>query len=126
MTQSKKILIIDDDPHCLQLYGFAIEKAGYQVTLADKKSKIIREIETGTFDLLLIDLILPDIDVSELIEKFHKINRNAKVILITGYPELMSSIEYLLESHIYEYLTKPISPNKIIQTVNEALNEQGK
>ena len=126
MTESKKILIIDDDPHCLQLYAVAIERAGYQVTLADKKSKITRAIENSTFDILLIDLILPDMEASGIVGNFHKLNRNAKVILITGYPELISSINYLLESHIFEYLVKPISPNIIVQTINEALKEEGK
>ncbi len=125
MNNPKRILIVDDDPNVLQLYGAILKKEGYEVSVAEKKQQIIKEIEKEGIDLLLVDLILPDIESSEVIDKFIRRNKEAKIILITGYPNLISSIEYMQKDYIYEYLTKPINGDKLVEVIGRALIEEG-
>ncbi|MFH1415480.1 MAG: response regulator [Elusimicrobiota bacterium] len=119
ISKEKRVLIIDDDINCLQLFSIAVKRKGYFVTAVDKRDRILEESQKSGYDLLLIDLIIPELAVSNLIENFVSANPNSQVILITGYPEMISSIEFLTKKYIYEYLIKPVSPAKLTAIIDE-------
>ena len=56
------ILVVDDEPEIADLVELYLKNEGYQVTKCTSGSEAIRRIESGTFDLAVLDIMLPDVD----------------------------------------------------------------
>ncbi|MGM0568496.1 MAG: response regulator [Elusimicrobiota bacterium] len=118
---NKKILIVDDDQSCLKFYKIVCENAGFEVSGAYKKEQIVNEVKKE-HDLMIIDLVLPGMETGDIIKSFNRHNKNSNIILVTGYPDMLSSVEYMMHSYIFDYLLKPVSAQKLSETLKEAFN----
>lgn len=122
LKEKERILIVDDDIECLELYVHILEKEEYRISKVTTGSEAFEEIRKWSFDLILLDLVLPDIDGIRMIKEIRKINEKITIVIITGHPSLISSID-LLRDGVYDYLTKPVSRDKLKQIVKEALEK---
>ncbi|MHA1145862.1 MAG: response regulator [Candidatus Helarchaeota archaeon] len=122
-----KILIVDDEKSICESLTWILEKEGYYVrSEADfKKAKEI--VEKDEFDIYFIDLVFPSGNGLELIKLIKGQNKNALIIVITGYPSMPTLIESI-RSEVYDYISKPISIDDVIKIVDHAitlLNKKG-
>lgn len=81
---SKKILLIEDEHDICNLYALHLEKAGFDVTRAYDGVTGISEYEKGDFDVILLDIILPDISGLEVLKKMRPDDKVAKIIMLTN------------------------------------------
>jgi len=115
-----KILIIDDNPDVLKLIVDILKSNDYEVTAALGGEAGIRELESDDYDLVLTDLIMPEVSGMEVLD--HLIAKSPKTmcIILTGHGSIKSSVE-AIKKGAFDYITKPVSAGDILISVEKAL-----
>ena len=124
MENSKKILLIEDDPFIAEIYETYLKNAGLEVALAEDGQKGIRQSKETHPDLILLDLLLPKADGFEVlgILKSEPELKNIPVIIITNLAD-KESIEKASSLGAIDYIIKVnISSKEIVQKVKDALS----
>ena len=85
MTATANILLAEDDDSMRSFLTRAIEKAGYSVTAVDRGTTALPLIATGHYDLLLTDIVMPEMDGIELAQRAATLAPKMKVMFITGF-----------------------------------------
>lgn len=114
-----RILLIDDDEAVRQTVGMMLSDAGYEVIEADNGKSGLREIESRSPDLVISDLIMPDMGGIEAIQEIRKMQPGLPVIAISGGGrtsnyEFLDIAEKLGANAI---LAKPFDPEEIVAAV---------
>jgi DNA-binding NtrC family response regulator len=119
----KNILIIDDDPIIQQSLKDALKIEGYHVDSAKTGQEAINKSQNNFYNLAILDIKLPDIEGTRLLEKMHKTTPKMMKIMVTGYPDLDNAIQSL-NLGADAYLIKPINPKTLLKVVKEKLIKQ--
>lgn len=117
-----KILIIDDEKDICTLFQKHLSKEGYEVFTAYDGPSGIKAVKKNKPDMIFLDLKMPEMDGIEVLCHLRKIDQHALVVILTGYP----SMDTALKSHylnIYDYVTKPLSLEKIVTLIKGAHKE---
>lgn len=118
-----RILIIDDDPDiCLLLQRF-LTKKGYETTAHHKGIRGIAAYKSGSFDAVICDYRLGDMDALRVINEIREINPAAAIFVITGYSDTRTAVE-VMKLGARDYLTKPIVPDELMRVLQQALAER--
>ena len=120
----KKILIIDDDLDICLLLNRYLTKKGYEVEEAYKAEAGISKAKAKDFNVVLCDFRLPDMSGLEVIQNIKKIKPRTQVIIITGYSDIKMAVK-TVKVGAYEYVTKPIHPEEILLTIEQAIKLSG-
>ncbi|MEX6725033.1 cell cycle two-component system response regulator CpdR [Parapedomonas caeni] len=80
-----KILLAEDDDSMRTFLARAIERAGYEVTAVDRGTSALPLIASGNFDLLLTDIVMPEMDGIELAQRAAALAPGMRVMFITGF-----------------------------------------
>ncbi len=80
-----KILIVDDDPNILRLYKEELLEEGYEVLTASNGQEALDKFEKDEFDLVTLDILLPDIDGIKLLRQMKEKRPRIPVIMSTAY-----------------------------------------
>ena len=84
---SKKILIVNDEPHMLKVLHSRLEAGGYNVVIASNGTEGIKKVKTDKPDLILADIKMPHMDGIKMVKKIRRFDPLLPVIFITAYPE---------------------------------------
>ncbi|MCC5848122.1 MAG: response regulator [Verrucomicrobia bacterium] len=114
------ILVVDDDPHILQLVSRMLSDEMYAVTRAESVDEALTHLKNDKFDLLITDLSLPKRDGLELLRQAQAIDPIMPCLVITGYSSKHSE-DVLRAQGVLAVLEKPFTPNEIRARVHEAL-----
>jgi response regulator RpfG family c-di-GMP phosphodiesterase len=120
MERQSKILIVDDDQFALQSMVRALGGESYQVVAAASGSEAIDLLKQDSFDLVLTDLKMPEVDGLEVLRQAREIAPQTVVLILTGYASLESAIEALREG-AYDYLLKPCSVHELKLKIERGL-----
>ena len=131
MTNEPKILIVDDDIDFVESTKTILESKPYEVIVAHEGDEGLRKAREENPDLILLDVIMPVKDGFTAAEQLKKDPQLKKtpVIMLTGFSSKRqeSSIPvsrgFTLEAE--EYLEKPVSPDKLLATIEECLKKTG-
>ena len=80
-----RILLAEDDQVMREYLARALERSGYRVTAVDRGTAALPLIEAEEFDLLLTDLVMPEMDGIELAQKAGELRPDLRVMFITGF-----------------------------------------
>lgn len=80
-----KVLIVDDDIHLLKLYKMELEDEGYEVVAAGTGKEALERFEKEEFDLVTLDILMPDIDGISLLRRMKEIRPRIPIIMSTAY-----------------------------------------
>jgi DNA-binding NtrC family response regulator len=116
------IFVVEDDMHQREIIKTILAKEGFYVETADTGKKAIEMLKNGTFDVILTDLRLPDIDGTEVLKEVKTLNLPSHVIIITAYGSIPSAIEATKLGAFY-YLEKPFEKDQLLLVVNNAVNQ---
>jgi len=111
-----KILIIEDEPSVLEAISAYLRKEGYEVYTAERGYKGLEYFKNIKFDLIILDLMLPDISGEEICKIIRK-DSSAYIFMLTAKSSLEERIKGL-DLGADEYLVKPFSPREIVARVN--------
>jgi CheY-like chemotaxis protein len=117
----KSILVVDDDPNIVHTLKLILEGSGYSVDSAPNAMEALRKAKRLHFDLVIVDMNLPDTLGDELVQRLYEMNDKIKVIMITGYSSYKEKLE---KSDIeMDVLTKPLSPDKLLAIIGKKLQK---
>jgi DNA-binding response OmpR family regulator len=117
------VLLIEDEPSMAKGLEMVMNEKGYHVDLAATGQAALNAFGADTFDLLVADLRLPDIDGMEVIERVRGIRPDTKVIIITGYPSVSSAVK-AVKVGVSDYLRKPFTSDEFLSAVSDAMMEK--
>lgn len=121
-TTKSKILIVDDDPNILLSVEFLLVKNGYDVLVARNGIEAIEIIEDTIPDIVLLDIMMPDVDgyvICEFIKKNER-TKNTKVIFLSAKSR-EADIDFGYEIGADLYMIKPFSTRTLLEKINELL-----
>lgn len=119
----ENILIVEDNKDMQFVLSNILKDDGYNVLTADDGWQAQREIKKGGFDLVLLDIKLPDIDGMKLLEKIKQREKNLPIIMLTAYGDIKEAVK-ALKLGAYDYLTKPFNNDEIILVIKRALQNR--
>lgn len=106
------ILIVEDDKQVILTITKLIERLGYQADTAETGEDAVKKVKEKSFDLIILDVYLPDTDAFQLIPMLGKVHPKLKIVAMTGYDtaELENKIRKLGVLH---YIRKPFTSNEL-------------
>jgi two-component system OmpR family response regulator len=119
MASGAHVLVVDDDGHIREVMRFALEKAGYRVTEAPDGTRAFELITKQQFDLVVLDIVMPEDDGLTLCRKIRAQSRLPIIFVSSRDDELDRVLG--LELGADDYLTKPFSPRELAARVGAVL-----
>jgi two-component system response regulator HydG len=118
-----QILVIDDDKALRDACYQILSRQGYQVELAASARQGLALLERMSFDAILLDLVMPDMDGLEALKKIRALDPDVEVIIITGYGTIQSAVESI-KAGAFHFLSKPFVPDDLRNLVTRALDKR--
>ena len=115
----KQILVVDDDPSIHDLVSHTLRNVG-QVTACETAADGLRALAAGGYDLLLLDLGLPDVHGLEVLSRVRRLGIGTRVVVITA-DDTPDSLLRAIRENAYEYLRKPFSTDRLLEFAERAL-----
>jgi len=117
------ILVIDDDKAMRDACFQILSRQGYRVELAAGAKQGLILLERLSFDTILLDLVMPDMDGLEALKKIRALDPESQVIIITGYGTIQSAVESI-KAGAFHFLSKPFVPDDLRNLVSRALEKR--
>jgi excisionase family DNA binding protein len=114
---SHRILVVDDEPVIGELFKRSLVEPDYIVTTLTSSVKALELLKTDKFNLIFLDLKMPDIDGAELFRQIREIDKNVPVSIITGFPDSELMVK-AMEFGPFMVLKKPFVDDDILNTVH--------
>ena len=122
-SEKKHILIIDDDEDILETLQSLLTRKGFVAETANSGMAAIEKSNSAVFNLALIDIVLPDMEGTQLLVKLKPTIPKMRKIVITGHAALDNAVK-AVNLGADAYLMKPVNPQELIKTVEEQLRLQ--
>jgi two-component system alkaline phosphatase synthesis response regulator PhoP len=121
-TPSKKILIVEDEPDILQLVKLYLEKEGFRTSTAVNGAQALKKVKEDKPDLIVLDLMLPEIDGLEVCKRLRSVPDTAMlpIIMLTAKAEESDTV-IGLELGADDYVAKPFSPKALVARIKALL-----
>jgi two-component system response regulator AtoC len=116
---SKGILIIDDEENMLHMLKTLLSKEGYEVVTATNGTEGLERIETDSFDTILCDIRMPEMDGLSFLKAAKEKNPDSTIIMMSAYGTIDLAVE-AMKHGAYDYVSKPFKPDEIILTLKKA------
>lgn len=116
-----RILLAEDDDAMRTYLARALDKAGYEVTSVDRGTKALPLLESSHFDLLLSDIVMPEMDGIELAQRCGDISPATKVMFITGFAAV--TLRANREAPQAKVLSKPFHLRDLVLEVQRVFGE---
>lgn len=120
-TNKPHILIVDDDIRILKLLKRFLERNDFLVSSATSAKEAFELIETFVFDLIILDVMMPDITGLEFAEKIRKSDKVLPIVMLTALSEPEDRIKGL-EAGAKDYVTKPFEPRELLLRINNLID----
>ncbi len=123
MPAKAHLLIVDDEANTLASLSRAFRLAGHEATVCDSAAKALELAKSQTFDLILSDVVMPGKDGLSLLEDLKKQGVTAPVVMMSGQAHIEMAVR-ATRLGAMDFLEKPISTDKLLLTVENALKLQ--
>lgn len=123
MDEKKDILVIDDEEIVRKSCIRTLVPEGFKVDVARDGLEGLRMLKAKSYDLILIDLKMPNMDGMEVLENMQTMSPGSKVIIITGYSAVETAVK-AIKMGAFNYLEKPFTPDSLLEAVKEALSSR--
>ena len=121
--RQESILVVDDEPAIRDSLETLLSEANYRVTLAKNGSEGIKNIERDIFDLVLLDVMMPDKNGLEVLEEIHLSSPETAVIMITAFGTIENAVK-AIKSGALDYVTKPWDNEKLLIDIHNGIEHQ--
>jgi len=123
MSKKGVIHVIDDEPVIHDVLSQLLTAEGYDIVLSSSGEDALQKYEAQTFDLVLLDLLMPGLDGIEVLKAIKKIHPQAVIIIITAYASVESAIE-AMKMGAFDYIQKPFKHEELLLTIARALEHK--
>lgn len=121
-----RILLADDETEILRLYGDMLQGNGHEVVTAENGREVLEEVAGGDYDLLVLDLFMPDIDGFKALKELRARGSEVPVIVMTGHFTDDVVKEGIRDSGVSEVLRKPVMITALLNAVNRVAAVAGR
>lgn len=115
-----RVLIVDDEVNMQLVLSAAFEDEGHSVSAASNGAEAIAAVTAEDYDLLILDLKLPDMTGIDVFRRAREIRPGAVAIMITAYSSIDTAIE-AMKMGAYDYITKPFNVEKLLMVAANAI-----
>ncbi len=123
MDASYNILVIDDDAFMRDACHQTLTRRGHSVTLAESGRKGLMLLEKWSFDLILLDLKMPDEDGLFVLARLKDLDPEAVVVMITGHGSIEAAVQ-AIKLGAFDFIAKPFTPSELTALVKRALRNR--
>ena len=122
VSNTPNILIVDDEPHLCEALNRLMSKQGYQVRTAPDGATALKLAQQKEPDVVLLDIMMPGIDGSEVLRQLRQQTKATRVIVFTAWRESAGPPRVTeLKRDADAFIAKPASTHKILASVNRVL-----
>ncbi|MDH4257410.1 MAG: sigma-54 dependent transcriptional regulator [Candidatus Aminicenantes bacterium] len=118
-----KILVIDDEAGIRSSLKGILEDEGYSIKTVVKGEDALQLLKRENFDLILLDIWLPEMNGIEILKKIKNMDEAPRVVMISGHGTVETAVK-AIKLGAYDFLEKPLSLEKVILTVQNALKQK--
>lgn len=123
MTEPRiKILLVDDDQSILEILTDLMAIFGHDYVTAQNGMEAIEKLKHNFFDIVLTDMIMPDIDGMELLKHIKKNYPNIKVMVVTGYERAFTYTD-VIRAGASDFISKPFNTDELEAKINRLVRE---
>jgi len=123
LVRRASVLVVDDDAAIRRTLSRILEKEGYLVEAVESGGKAIEVSNERFFNVVLIDIRLPDMEGIELLEKLKRTEPRMVKIIVTGYPSLKNAVE-AVNKGADGYVLKPFDAGELLAMIEKHLKRQ--
>ncbi len=123
METKGSVLVIDDEDVMRDVLKILLSEAGYHVRATSTATEGLEEVRSGTFDVVLLDLMMPEIDGFQVLEEIRKIDPGLVTIIITAY----ASIEKAFQASklgAFDFVAKPFKNDEVLLKVKNGIQNR--
>ena len=124
MDKMKRILVVDDESDVCFVLGKVLVENGFVVDSYENPRLALEKFKTDSYDLLILDIKMPDLNGFELYREIKRLDKKVKVCFLTAgelyygeYPDISSSL------HASSFIRKPIENEELMKRINEIIAE---
>ncbi|MDW8327231.1 MAG: response regulator [Anaerolineales bacterium] len=123
MENKKRVVCVEDEPAMIDLIRLILERKGYEVIGANGGREGLDVIQREKPDVVLLDLMMPDMDGWEVYQKMkaHEQTKDIPVIVVTARAQSIDKVLGLHIAKVDDYITKPFGPQDLVESVEKVL-----
>lgn len=121
MNDSSKILAIDDEQVIIESIDRLLSAEGLKVDTTMSTQEALYKIDRNMYQLIITDLMMPDVDGFQLLDELHRRNLHIPIIVMTGYSTVENAVKSLHEGAI-DFLPKPFTVDELLSCVQRGIN----
>lgn len=117
-----KILVIDDEKSIRNTLKDILEYEKFEVALAENGNEGLEMFGNDSFDVVLCDIKMPEMDGIEVLEKIFETGKEVQVIMISGHGNIDTAVE-AIKKGAYDFIEKPLDLNRLLITIRNAMDK---
>jgi DNA-binding NtrC family response regulator len=123
MKKLGRVLVVDDEENIREVLSNYLESMNYEVQTAEDGQDALDKYRKGEFDLIISDLLMPNIDGLELLKRIRNIDKEVIFLMITGYPSIETAVD-AIKKGAYDYITKPFHMEDVKLRIERAFEKR--
>ena len=121
--EKARIMVIDDEESMCKFMQIMLKKEGYGVSSAQSGKEALEELQNSHYDLVIADLMMPEMNGLELLSKVKSIDPELNFIVMTAYASVDTAIE-ALKKGAFDYIAKPFKVDELKITIKKSLEQK--
>ena len=117
-----RLLVVDDEQSIREMFKILLEEDGYEVDLVSDGKEAISKIESQPYDLVITDLMMPEVGGMEVLKRSKEISPNTLLIMMTAYATAESAVD-AMKVGAYDYIMKPFKIDEVRLVIERALEK---
>jgi len=117
VEQKRKVLIVDDDKDIVTIVSTILSGRGWDIKAAYNGREALEAVTSSKPDIILLDIMMPEMNGIEVLKRIKKIDINARIIMITAFGDVESYLDSM-ELGAYEYINKPFETDELLEMID--------
>lgn len=123
MEKCIRVLLVDDEVDFLEITAKRLTRRGYEVAIATSCVKAVKQLERTGADVVILDVMLPEIDGIECLKKIKRLFAETAVILLTGHASPHTGV-ISMEQGADDYCLKPVEIEELVDKIDIAWRDR--
>ncbi len=119
-----RVLVVDDDKDVCDFMETFLVKDGFEVRTLSDATKVQDEVRTGAYNLLILDMMMPQLDGISVLKAVRKVDSDIAVVVFTGYPSIETAVQ-AMQLEAVDYLSKPFNPEEFREVLERVRRKKG-